>query len=129
MPTVTTPPQAAVALADDELTETAKATIIALIRQYPGYRRYPEAFEDIAVRVELLTPIQNKQINAALTIIDETGPGEVRIDRDEDATIYSKPDERLAMVGFIFTVLFGVPESRFGGEMDGSGTVLLRPVW
>jgi hypothetical protein len=125
----TTPSRAQIDDASTTLDATARATWLALIRQCDRYRNARLGYRDLEGVIEAAAgTLKAKQLNAALTLIDSIGSGEIEI-ADEGAKI-SKPKDREALVDYAIAVLYDEPTGPFlSGKRVTSGTVRSPAVW
>ena len=124
----TTPTRAQVDAAEPTLGATAKANWLALIRQSRQYMdnvsSYPALNEATFAG---LTELQNKQLNAALDLIEGLPALDAEIDRDEDAIKFSVADQRASLVEFGISVLFPPPDFTAASDSMTFSDVIRSP--
>lgn len=124
----TAPPIKAVETASPNLSIVVKATLLSLLRQTQWYRVNPSAYTNLeAVIAAASGTVKGQQLNAAMTAIDDIGPGEVKIEGDEDAMHYSRADERNAYLEFCLTVLYEVPPDSVLGMEKRTSKIVRTP--
>jgi hypothetical protein len=103
------PTLAQITAASGTLDATAQGQWLTLIRVSPRYRDNPGLYPDLAGKLASVSALQAKQLNAALTLIDEVGDGTVAILGGRDALDFSQDRDRQALVDYGISVLYDSP--------------------
>lgn len=103
--------QATIEAASDTLTSVAVASIVSIVRMTDRYKENPAYFSDLQQKIEAVDgAVKAKQLNAALTELENLGVGEVEINQAQtvgtDGVVYSKVTERAGLVDYILGVLY-----------------------
>lgn len=132
MPT-TAPTKAQITAASSTLDEVAQSLWVSYIRQSECYRARPLGYPNLAETIAAAAAeagLKAQQLNAALTLIDEKGPGEIEI--KEDGATISKTKDRSALVDYGISVLYDEPigsEAQLSGRRSGTSVVQSPAGW
>lgn len=124
----TAPSKQQITDASSTLDPTARAVILSLIRQSDRYRAAPLGFPDLQATIDVAGDergIKSKQLNAALTLFEQVGSGEMEI--NEDGAKLSKPKDRDAIVEYMIAVLYDEPIGSFLSGKRVTSTVIRSP--
>jgi hypothetical protein len=107
------PTQAEITAADSTLDELAQAQLLALIRGSNRYKSNPGFYVLPAAAIEAASgTVKGKQLNAALTLIDEVGDGTVALTGGEDAIDFDQDRDREQLIDYCISVLYESPIRR-----------------
>jgi hypothetical protein len=94
--------------ASDHLNNKSIELWISLFRQLPRYKEnaviYTPELESRLIDAE--GTLKARQLNALMSLIDDLGPGEVKIQGDRQGVWFSQTEERLALIEEAFNILF-----------------------
>ncbi len=120
--------RAKIEAASDTLDDVAIESIITTVRTTAIYTENPAYYSDLRSKlVSVDGTLQAQQLNAALDEIENLGIGEVQINQSQtvgtDGVIYSKTQEREALVSYILGVLYeGISPSTYV-TVDSDGNI------
>ena len=107
------PTLAQITAADDTLTATAQAQLLALIRGSNRYKAQPDFYKLPADAIEAADgTVKAQQLNAALALIDTVGDGTVALTGGDEGVDYSQERDKEELINYIISVLYEQPPAK-----------------
>jgi hypothetical protein len=96
--------------ADDTLTATAQAQLLALVRGSERYKRNPGFYELPATAIAAASgTVRGQQLNAALALIDAVGDDTTKLVGGEEAVDFDPERDREKLIDYIISCLYEQP--------------------